>query len=290
MTHDLNVANVVACIDPSPYADAVSDYAIWAAQQLQAPLTVLHAIDKAQHTQTPDLSGSIGLGSQELLLQQLAELDEAHSQLALARGRALLEAAKTRALQANLQHINEVLRHGSLLDTLKQHGSAAIRLLVLGKRGYSSAEAHGQLGLHVEQVIRSIEAPILLTQQRYKTPQRIMLAYDGSATAEQSLQRLAASPLCRGLPVHLVFASGKAEASNEQLNDAAKRLIAAGFTTKIAIVEGEPAQVLNQYQQEHHIDLLVMGAYGHSRLRQFFLGSTTTAMLRHAKCSLLILR
>ncbi|WP_372628034.1 universal stress protein, partial [Arsukibacterium sp.] len=45
-----------------------------------------------------------------------------------------------------------------------------------------------------------------------------------------------------------------------------------------------------QYQQEHHIDLMVMGAYGHSRIRQFIVGSTTTAMISKAKCSLLILR
>ncbi|WP_423187252.1 universal stress protein [Alishewanella sp. d11] len=289
MTQDITAASVVACIDASPYAQAVADYAVWAAQQLLAPLALLHAIDKAQHTHTPDLSGSIGLGSQELLLQQLAELDEKHSKLALERGREMLDSAQARAAQRGLTDINEVLRHGSLLDTLKQW-LPEIRLVVLGKRGYSSAQEHGQLGLHVEQVIRSIDVPILLTQQAYKAPQRIMLAYDGSATAQKSLERLAASPLCRGLPVHIVFASDKAEASAEQLVAAAALLSQAGFETKTAIVAGEPAAVLHQYQQEHHIDLLVMGAYGHSRLRQFFLGSTTTAMLSQAKCSLLILR
>jgi nucleotide-binding universal stress UspA family protein len=34
----------------------------------------------------------------------------------------------------------------------------------------------------------------------------------------------------------------------------------------------------------------VMGAYGHSRIRQFILGSTTTAMLSKARCSMLVLR
>ena len=48
--------------------------------------------------------------------------------------------------------------------------------------------------------------------------------------------------------------------------------------------------VLHQYQQEHVIDLLVMGAYGHSRIRQFIVGSTTSAMICNAKCALLILR
>jgi nucleotide-binding universal stress UspA family protein len=70
----------------------------------------------------------------------------------------------------------------------------------------------------------------------------------------------------------------------------ARILCKAGFATTVAIVGGEPETVLHQYQQEHNIDLLVMGAYGHSRIRQFIVGSTTTAMISKAKCSLLILR
>ncbi|NPZ02087.1 universal stress protein, partial [Pseudomonas aeruginosa] len=44
------------------------------------------------------------------------------------------------------------------------------------------------------------------------------------------------------------------------------------------------------YQKEHGIDLLVMGAYGHSRIRQFLVGSTTTSMLRTTISPLLLLR
>jgi len=38
------------------------------------------------------------------------------------------------------------------------------------------------------------------------------------------------------------------------------------------------------------IDLLVMGVYGHSRIRQFLVGSTTTQMLRTTTSPLLLLR
>lgn len=280
---------VLACIDASPYAEAVCDYAVWAAKKLGVVMSLLHVLDKAQHTHTPDLSGSIGLGSQELLLQQLAELDEKHSKLALERGRSILDAAKARAEQAGVKAVDERLRHGQLVDTLTELEDET-RLLVLGKRGFSSADAHGHMGLHVERVIRSLQKPILLTQQNYKTPQRIMLAYDGSATALKAVQMLAASPLGKGLPVHLVMAGADDEAARQQMDNAAQLLRSAGFDTKTAIVAGEPDSVLNQYQQEQVIDLMVMGAYGHSRIRQFIVGSTTTAMICKAKCSLLILR
>ncbi|MBL4609320.1 MAG: universal stress protein, partial [Pseudomonas sp.] len=40
----------------------------------------------------------------------------------------------------------------------------------------------------------------------------------------------------------------------------------------------------------HDIDLLVMGAYGHSRIRQFFVGSTTTNILQKTSRPVLLLR
>ena len=162
---------VFACIDASPYAEAVCDGAIWAAKALTAPLGLVHVIDRAQHTQTPDLSGSIGLGSQEVLLQQLAELDEQHSKLALQRGHHILDAAHARAAAAAVAEISEVMRHGPLLESLKALQEET-RLLVLGKRGLSSTDAHGQLGMHIEMIIRSMQKPILLTQQRFSAPKR----------------------------------------------------------------------------------------------------------------------
>ena len=38
------------------------------------------------------------------------------------------------------------------------------------------------------------------------------------------------------------------------------------------------------------IDLLVVGAYGHSHLREFFVGSTTTKMVRNSPVSVLMFK
>lgn len=280
---------VIACIDASPYAQATCDAAIWATQKLQAPLALLHVLDKAVHHAAADLSGSIGLGSQEALLQQLADLDQQKNKLSLEKGRIMLDAAKAQAEQAGISQVEEKLRHGQLVDTLAEL-EENIRLVVLGKRGLSSAEAHGHMGMYLEQVIRTLHKPILITQQSFTAPKRIMLAYDGSATALKGLETLAQSPLCQGLPVHLVMAGANTAASTAQMEQAAGILRNAGFATTVAIVGGEPETVLHQYQQEQQIDLLVMGAYGHSRIRQFIVGSTTTAMISKAKCALLVLR
>lgn len=63
-----------------------------------------------------------------------------------------------------------------------------------------------------------------------------------------------------------------------------------GVDIRLAIRAGDVEPALHEYQDEHGIDLLVMGAYGHSRIRQFLVGSTTTTMLKTAEKPLVILR
>jgi nucleotide-binding universal stress UspA family protein len=70
----------------------------------------------------------------------------------------------------------------------------------------------------------------------------------------------------------------------------AESLIAADFNVVTAVCQGEVQTALEIYQLEHQIDLMVMGAYGHSRIRKFFVGSNTTRMISKSHIPLLLLR
>ncbi|MEI9751428.1 universal stress protein (plasmid) [Moellerella wisconsensis] len=47
---------------------------------------------------------------------------------------------------------------------------------------------------------------------------------------------------------------------------------------------------MTNFAVQHHIDLIIMGAFGHSRVKQFFTGSHTTEMIHKTPVSLLIIR
>jgi nucleotide-binding universal stress UspA family protein len=53
---------------------------------------------------------------------------------------------------------------------------------------------------------------------------------------------------------------------------------------------GHPAQALVHYLKEARIDLLLMGHTGHSKLWGTFMGTTADKVVRHATCSVLIVR
>ena len=280
---------VMACIDGSPQAAAVCDCAAWASRRLNAPLTLLHVLDQQQYPAAGNLSGIIGLGSREYLLEELAALDQKRSKLALEEGRMMLDAARQRVLTAGAMQPELRQRHGDLVETLRDLESD-IRLVVIGKQGEDSGTDLQLIGSQLESVIRTLHRPILVTPANFIEPTSVMLAFDGSATTRKGIEMLASSPLFKDITIHLVMVGDDTADSRSLLEAARNALTAAGFNVRIAIRTGEVEPALHAYQAEHNIGLLVMGAYGHSRIRQFLVGSTTTSMIRSTTTPLLLLR
>ena len=283
------MTQVLACIDGSPQAAAVCDCAAWASRQLDAPLTLLHVLDQQRYPMSGDLSGIIGLGSREFLLEELASLDEKRSKLALEEGRMMLDSARQRVITAGVAQPDVRQRHGDLVESLRQL-EPETRLLVIGKQGEDSGNDLQLIGSQLESVIRTMQRPILVTPASFSVPTSVMLAFDGSATSRKGIEMLASSPLFRGIPIHLVMVGEDTPANRAPLQGAADALQAAGFEVHVAIRAGDVEPTLHAYQAEHGIGLLVMGAYGHSRIRQFLVGSTTTSMIRTTTTPLLLLR
>jgi len=64
----------------------------------------------------------------------------------------------------------------------------------------------------------------------------------------------------------------------------------ARFEPICSLLEGEPEKAIARYVQENKINLLMMGAYGHSRIRHLIIGSTTTQILRSSNIPVLVFR
>ncbi|MCF4995915.1 universal stress protein [Pseudomonas syringae] len=283
------MTHVMACIDNSQSSLAVCDYAAWASQRLSAPLTLLHVLDREKYPASADLSGNIGLGSREHLLEELATLDAQRAKLALEHGQHMLEKARERTVISGAMSPDLKQRHGHLVESLSDLQDD-IRLLVIGRVGEDSTRSAQSLGSQIEAVVRTIHRPILITTSHFRKPETIMVAFDGSATGHKTVQMLASSPLCEDLPIHIVMVGTDSEENQNELEKARTTLASSGPLVHAEIRPGEVESVLPAYQAEHGIDLLVMGAYGHSRIRQFLVGSTTTTMLRTSTLPVLLLR
>lgn len=282
--------NVLACIDQSSYTHGVCGYAAWASLRLGAPLEFAHVIDRhPERARKRDLSGNIGLGTQESLLEELAALDERHSKIAMESGRILLEGAKRAAATHGVADSEARQWHGELVETLADM-EKQVRLFVIGKRGETGDSAPEHIGSNLERVVRALHRPILVATREFTEPKSILIAFDGGTTTRKGVEMIARSPLFKGFPCHVVMAGSATAAANAQLAWAKETLEAGGFQPKLSILEGDAEPVLSGYMKANAIDLLVMGAYGHSRIRQLIVGSTATAMLRASDFPILLLR
>ncbi|MFD1215058.1 MULTISPECIES: universal stress protein [Microbulbifer] len=277
---------VLSCIDGSRFSGAVCDYAAWIASRADAPVKLLHNIERVSTPAVADLTGSIGLGSQEELLGELTTLEQKRSKLQLEQGRLMLEDARARAEQGGAAQVVTCQRHGSLIESLVELEDH-IRVLVLGIRGEEHGESDRGLGAQLESIVRSLHKPILVVNREFAPPKSIMLAYDGSEAARKALDMVATSPVFRGIECHLVYVGDAGEAV---LDEGAEALSHGGISVTSANLQGKTVEALIAYQQQHEIDLTVMGAFSHSKLRDLLLGSVTAKMLLGTNQPLLLLR
>lgn len=281
--------NVVSCIDGSTMSFAVSQAATWASLRLEAPLMLLHVLEKHRDAIHEDLSGSIGLGSREHLLQELTELDEKRNRLVLEHGREVLEVAETTARNHGASLVSQQQRHGRLVDTLLELEENA-RLFVLGRLGISNELTANRIGSQLETVIRAVHRPILVTVGDFEPPRNFMIAYDGSETADRAIDRIAGSPLLKGMDCHLVSVGKEDQKRLADLDRASTLLAKHGFEVNASVIAGEVVPALIDYAAAEDIDMIAMGAYGCSRIREFLLGSNTTKMVTRSQVPLLLLR
>jgi len=281
---------VLACVDQSRFADDVTDYAAWAAQRMDAPLELLHVIDRhlAQGS-GKDHSGAIGFDAQEHLLAELSEADKALTHTAREQGRVFLNRLRQRALAAGVEQVDVRQRHGELEDTIAEQ-EGGVRLLVLGRRGESAQTTQRDLGRNVERIVRTVHQPILAVTEGFKTPERVLIAFDGSNLTRRGVEMVAGSPLLVGLPMHVLMCGDQGKEAAKQLDWAQVTLENAGFVVQVALQPGDPERVIANAIQTQGIDLFIMGAYSHSPLRKLLMGSKTTDLLRSAKVPTLLLR
>src|SRR5690606_33878977 len=132
-----------------------------------------------------------------------------------------------------------------------------------------------RLDLNVERVVRTLHKPVCVATSTYTQPSHFAIAFDGSPTGCKMVERVAASPLLQTLPCHIINAGNPNSSGAQQLEWARTTLTDAGFTVSATQQPGDAETVLHNAITAQHVDLLVMGAYGHSRIREFIVGSTT---------------
>ncbi len=288
-------------LDGSLLAEAALPPAIFLAQLLQAPLTLVHLIE---HRAPTEVHGEHHLTNSE-------------------EARAYLEEVAARfppeirvEIHIHTSEVSDVAR--SIVEHVDELGSDLIVMCTHGHGGLRS----WLFGSIAQQVLSLGTSPVLLVQpdkSEFAPPftcKRLLVPLDGNPEHEQGLPvaaRLAQS--CQAA-LHLVMVvptrdtlSGERastarllpramsalldmtqQGAEEYLHHHVTRLQAEGLPVTASVRRGAPAAVIGRSAREAETNLIVLGTHGKTGMDAFWSGSVTPRLLSRTHIPLLLVR
>jgi len=291
----MTLKRILAASDLSIPARHASERAALLSKQLEARLDLLHVIgreplDKLRHligasfqpVEKKMLDGTYGE------MQKVAELLNQHY-----------------SVNAGV-HVTE----GDTLEALHERTDAlATDLLVVGARG-ASFMRHALLGSTAERMVRKARQPILVVKQPPQEHYRhVLVPIDFSETSLRALRLASAvAPNAVLILLHIfdvpfesklqmagvedeIIQRYRITERQESLAKLHQLAIDAGLNPESVTLlsqRGDPWLNILEQEQEHEINLIVMGKHGTSRFEELLLGSVAKHVLAQSRSDVLI--
>lgn len=280
---------ILVCVDGSPYGDNICLNAAWAAKRMNVEVDLLHVLRRSSEYQAPaNHTGTIGVGSRSELLEELTRVDEDRGRLDQKKGKIILEHGAKVLRDAGVKTINLLHRRGSLVETIREM-EAEYEMIFMGKRGEHADLDSIFLGSNLEKVARAIHKPLFVVSSVVRPIGKFLIAYDAKDSIRKAIESVLSSEMLKGLECHLLaveHAQGDVDVSVVE-----GEIKSAGYNvTATTRQSAHPDEVISNYVVDEGIDLLVIGAYSHSRVRSMLLGSTTENLIKACKVPLLLFR
>jgi len=279
------IRNILVCHDGSDYGDVACDYAIYLARELRARLIGLHVVDSRllEGPLMSDISGWIGAQPYGAQVQQFRELLQE-------KGEAIVDGLARKASEQSVS-IETWIKMGHPARVIVEEEAHA-ELVVMGQKGEHAEWEKEMTGSKVDRVVRQSIKPCLVTPEAFKPIHRILAAYDGSNHASQALTQ--AIELALALSVELVIVTVEEHNDRERADAIARDGMAQARAHECAaasmVVAGKAETEILAVARDQPCDLLVVGAYGHSRIRELILGSTTTHLITQSHKPVMLVR
>jgi nucleotide-binding universal stress UspA family protein len=166
-------------------------------------------------------------------------------------------------------------------------------IVVVSRTGYSRiVNPQESIDALVAPVIRASVRPVLVAGSEFREESEIrnvLVAYDGSSHAARVLPvaaELAARP---GVSCTLLTVAQSKDPGQEVIAPAEEFLFHHGIVPqKQIVISSKPADVICEMVTAGDVDILIMGAYGHSPIREVLFGSTTERVLAHCTANVIL--
>lgn len=254
---------------PEPNSDAAASNAVAVAAMLEAELHALAL--NAEIRAAPSTLSRFLLNVPEMIRETEA--------MSRKRGADLLEAVEKRAAEAGVAITTGTVAAQPAL--LAENAAAQARHFDLVMLGWEAGNVASRM--FAETLVFGAGRPVLLMPEQVAISSfdHVALAWDGSRVAARAVAD--ARPfLERAARVSVLSVVDEKPLKQATGGRLAESLVHAGVRAEAVSLRSERrpiAETLQNGALEHGAKLLVMGGYGHSRLRDFILGGATAGVL-----------
>jgi nucleotide-binding universal stress UspA family protein len=229
-----------------------------------------------------DISGSIGLPPYQEFLPAIQNgLDE--------RAEAIMKAFSVRCEEAGV--LSETKKALGVIDETIIEEAKNADWILLARRGEHFHLGGGSIiGSTAESVVRKSGKPVMVTPEIFREIESMGLAYDGSAPADNALKLAAELSDMAAWPLTIILITDDHAAGASLIEKIEALLEPFKIDSETIILTGKEDHELIKFIREGSIELMVMGAYGHNRIRELILGSTTSYVIRKSTIPVLLTR
>jgi len=275
------IKSILLAVDGSVYTDAQVSHGIELAKSFQSRIKVLSIVDIRvfEWAVAMGTEGFVPVIPSKVFQDESKRILESKADAVLEKCAALIE-------QHGLDYEVEKI-HGPPADVICEKAHL-VDLVIMGARGEYAKWESKLVGATLEAVVRQCNKPIFITPKALRNIKKILIAYDGSDKANHALQMGAFFAAKLEVPTTIVTIHDNEQMRKKFLREASTYLQPYSVDSETVGLSGSPENEIADFAHQNDIDLIMMGAFGHSRIREAILGSTTEQVMRKSKIPIVL--
>ena len=282
------IRSILLALAESPYDASARNYAFWLARKEGSHIHALAVIDISAF-EVPVLGTPDGF-MPSVVTPPLKEGQSLMKDLAGIANERLNQFAN-QCVSRNLQSSTEI--KSGIPGEVIGRTAVAHDIVVVSRTGYNRIVSPQEtMDALIAPVIRASVRPVLVAGSEFREEndiKNVLVAYDGSNHSARALlvaAELAARP---GVSCTLLTIAPSEDSGLELLAPAEAFLFHHGIAPRKTIrVSSKPADVICEMVMSGKADILIMGAYGHSPIREVLFGSTTERVLSNCTANVIL--
>ena len=275
------IKSILLSVDGSSYTEAQVKYCIQLAEAFNCKIKVLSIVDIRifEWAVVMGTDGFVPMVPSNIYKEESQKILETKADAVLDKCSRIL---KQEGIDFEVEKIS-----GPPVDIICEK-ARVVDLLLMGARGEFAKWKSRIVGATLDAVVRQWNKQILITPEKFKRVSKILFAYDGSDRANKALQLAGLFGTGLDVPVVILTIHDKKAIRKKYLDEAGIYLEPYKIPVELLGVSGHAEQEILNIADERQCDLIIMGAFGHSRIRETILGSTTEHVLKNKKIPVLL--